>query len=165
MSSERTLIASATNLLARGFQVVPTDRKSKAGEPVNGLFAVARAIHRVLAFKKPARAVAVIDSKAKTRGWPELLVKQLDALPELCRTLGLHVVETDDELNVCASYAKAALDAGDDVIIAAVDKRYAQLVGERVWWFDANKDVRYTIEIVQKRFNAGAGGAVVGAGG
>jgi DNA polymerase-1 len=153
MSSERTLIASATTLLARGFQVVPTDRKSKAGEPVNGLFAVARAIHRVLAFKKPARAVAVIDSKAKTRGWPELLVKQLDALPELCRTLGLHVVETDDELNVCASYAKAALDAGDDVIIAAVDKRYAQLVGERVWWFDANKDVRYTIEIVQKRFN------------
>ncbi|MFO0593813.1 MAG: DNA polymerase [Myxococcaceae bacterium] len=151
--AERTIIASATNLLARGFQVVPTDRKSKSGQVVNGLFAVARALHRVLAMKAPARAIAVIDSKASTRGWPELLFKQVALLPELCRALGFHVVETDEELNVCASYAKAALDAGDDVIIAAVDKRYAQLVGERVWWFDANKDVRYTIEIVQKRFN------------
>lgn len=151
--AERTLIASATNLLARGFQVVPTDRKSTSGQPVNGLFAVARALHRVIAMKRPARAVAVIDAKAATRGWPEILFKQVVLLPELCRALGLTVVESDDELNLCASYAKAAVDAGDDVIIAAVDKRYAQLVTDRVWWFDANKDVRYTIEIVQKRFN------------
>ena len=39
---------------------------------------------------------------------------------------------------IVASYAKAALDLGDDVIIAGVDKRYAQLVSDRLWWFDAN---------------------------
>ncbi|MDP1823431.1 MAG: DNA polymerase [Archangium sp.] len=149
--SERTLIASATNLLWRGFQVVPTDRKSRAGEPVNGLYAVARALTRVLAFKEPARAVAIIDTR-ETR-WPDLLKKQLPALPELLRAFGLQVIETTDELHLVASYAKAALAAGDDVIIAGVDKRYAQLVGEKTWWFDANKDVRYTTEIVQKRFN------------
>jgi DNA polymerase-1 len=149
--AERTLIASATNLLWRGFQVVQTDRKSRAGGPVNGLFAVARAISRVIAFKVPAQAVAVVGPAGAA--WPELLKKQLPALPGLLRALGLHVVESADELNVVASYAKAALDAGNDVIIAGVDKRYAQLVGERVWWFDANKDVRYTTEIVQKRFN------------
>jgi DNA polymerase-1 len=53
---------------------------------------------------------------------------------------------------VVASYARAALEAGDDVIVVGVDKRYAQLVSERLWWYDANKDVRYTPEIVQKRF-------------
>jgi DNA polymerase-1 len=148
---ERTLIASATNLLWRGFQVVPTDRKSRSGDPVNGLFAVARALSRVLTFKEPARAVAIIDTR-ETR-WPELLKRQLPALPELLRAVGLQVIETTDELHLVASYAKAALAAGDDVIIAGVDKRYAQLVGEKVWWFDANKDVRYTTEIVQKRFN------------
>ena len=148
---ERTLIASATNLLWRGFQVVPTDRKSLAGEPVNGLFAVARAIARVIAFKEPARAVALVGPGQPT--WPDLLQKQLAPLPGLLRALGLQVVETTDELNVAASYARAALDAGDDVILAGVDKRYAQLVGEKLWWFDANKDVRYTTEIVQKRFN------------
>ena len=45
-----------------------------------------------------------------------------------------------------------ALDAGDDAIVVGVDKRYAQLVSDRVWWYDANKDARYTPEIVQKRF-------------
>ena len=40
--ADRTLVASATNLLARGYLVVPTDRRSPGGEPVNALFAVAR---------------------------------------------------------------------------------------------------------------------------
>ncbi|MDP3500803.1 MAG: DNA polymerase [Myxococcales bacterium] len=149
--TERTLIASATNLLVRGFQVVPVDRTSRAGEPVNGLFAVARALHRVIATKRPTRALAVIDPTPKA-SWPAALTPQLAQLPELCRALGLHVIESADELNLCASYAHAALALGDDVLIAGVDKRYAQLVGERCWWFDANKDVRYTTEIVQKRF-------------
>ncbi len=152
---DRTLIVSATNLLWRGFQVVPTDRKSRDGAPVNGLFAVARAISKVLTFKEPARAVAIIDAKAQEKPWPDLAKKQIAGLPELLRAFGLQVIEGPDELHVAASYAKAALDAGDDVIIAGVDKRYAQLVGDRVWWFDANKDVRYTTEIVQKRFNVG----------
>jgi len=150
--AERTLIASATNLLWRGFQVVPVDRKSKAGAPVNGLYAVARALTRAISMKPPTRAVAVIDPTAKSSSSPDVLKQQLETLPVLCRALGLEVVESADELNLCASYAKAAVDAGDDVLIAAVDKRYAQLVRENVWWFDANKDLRYTEEIVEKRF-------------
>ena len=152
----RTLVVSATNVLARGFLVVPTDRKSRDGAPVNALFAVARAIHRVMAFKCPARAVAVIDSRPKDAAWPAILEAQLGPLPELLRTLGLHVVEAPDEAHVVASYAQAALDAGDDVVVVGVDKRFAQLVSDRVWWYDANKDVRYTPEIVQKRFNVPA---------
>ncbi len=152
---DRTLVASATNLLRRGFLLIPTDRKSRAGEPVNGLFAVARALHRALAFKRPARAVAVIDARApeSTGPWPDILKAQLAPLPNLLRTLGMHVVESNDELDVVASYATAALAAGDDAIVVGVDKRYAQLVSPRLWWYDANKDARYTIEIVEKRFN------------
>lgn len=149
---ERTLVASATNLLARGFLVVPTDRKSRAGEPVNGLFAVARAIERVIAFKMPARAVAVIDSAAPMPGWPPLLAAQIGMLRPLLEALGVQVVEAADEVHVVASYAHAALAAGDDVIVVGVDKRYAQLVSDRLWWYDANKDTRYTAEIVHKRF-------------
>jgi len=150
--SERTLVVSATNVLARGFLVVPTDRRSPAGAPVNGLFAVARAIQRVIAFKRPARAVAVIDTNAASVLTPAILVAQLAPLRGLLEALGMHVVEAADEVHVVASYVRAALDAGDDAIIVGVDKRYAQLVGERVWWYDANKDTRYTAEIVHKRF-------------
>ena len=149
---DRTLVASATNLLARGFLVVPTDRRSRDGEPVNGLFAVARAIQRVVSFKAPARAVAVIERRPPEAPWPDLLEKQRPRLPELLRALGLTVVESEGEEHLVASYAQAALDRGDDVIVVGVDKRYAQLVSDRLWWYDANKDTRYTAEIVQKRF-------------
>jgi DNA polymerase-1 len=155
--SDRTLVASATNLLARGFLVVPTDRRSRSGEPVNALFAVARAIHRAIAFKAPARAVAVVDANARDAAWPPLLQAQLGQLPPLLTALGLHVVEASDEASMVASYAQAAIDRGDDAIIVGVDKRYAQLVSDRLWWYDANKDARYTAEIVQKRFGVPPG--------
>ena len=150
--SDRTLVASATNLLARGYLVVPTDRRARDGAAVNALFAVARAIHRVLAFKLPARAVAVIEAAPAVAGWPALLVEQLPRLRELVQALGLVVVEAADEPRVVASYARAALAAGGDAIVVGVDKRFAQLVGDRLWWYDANKDARYTPEIVAKRF-------------
>lgn len=150
--ADRTLVASASNLLARGYLAVPTDRKNAGGEPVGALFAVARALGRVIAFKAPARAVAVLDAAAAERAWPPLLAAQLPALAPLLEAHGLHVVRTADEAHAVASYAQAALDAGDDVIVVGMDKRFAQLVGERLWWYDANKDARYTPEMVQKRF-------------
>lgn len=149
---DRTLVASGSNLLARGYLVIPTDRRSPDGEPVNALYAVARAIHRALAFKIPTHAVAVIEPAKEA--WPELLRAQHARLPKLFEVLGLGVVEVspDEEVHVAASYARAAVEAGNDVMLAGVDKRYAQLVGDRLWWYDANKDVRYTQEIVVKRF-------------
>ena len=152
--SERTLVIAATNLLSRGFLVVPTDRKSRTGAPVNGLYAVARAVLHVIGWKVPARAVAVLDVRG--REWHPLLVPQLEQLPQLLRALGLQVVEADDEVHVVAGYTRAAVAAGDDVVIVGVDKRFAQLVTETVWWYDANKDARYTPEIVQKRFGVAA---------
>jgi DNA polymerase-1 len=149
---DRMLVASGTNLLARGFQTVPTDRMSRDGAPVNALFAVARAIHRVLASRAPARAVAVIDAAPNDAAWPPMLKEQLATLPELLRALGLHVVVGPEEHHLVASYAEAARAEGDDVVVIGVDKRYAQLVGEGVSFYDANKDVRYTPEIVEKRF-------------
>lgn len=149
--TERTLIAAATNVLVRGYQLVPLERVSKQGEPANGLFAVARALTRVLAFKQPARAVAVINPEVKST-WPEPLKRQHPQLSALCSALGFSVVESRDELHLCASYAQAALELGDDVLIAAVDKRCGQLVSDEVSWFDTNKDVRYTPDIIKKRF-------------
>lgn len=149
---DRTVVASGTNILACGFQVVPTDRRSPAGDPVNALFAVARAIHRVLQFKRPARAVAVIGSDVDAARWPPLLAAQLPALPGLLGALGFRVVEAPREGDLVASFAAAARAAGDDVIVIGRDKRFAQLVSDHVWWYDSNKDVRYTEDIVRKRF-------------
>jgi DNA polymerase-1 len=152
---DRTLVISATNVLASGYMVVPTDRRSPAGEPVNALFAVARAIARVLAFKLPSRAVAVIGNDLDTEKWPDILRVQLARLPSVLSGLGVHVVQAPGEQQVVASYAAAALAAGDDAIVIGRDKRFAQLVSDRVWWYDSNKDVRYTADVVHKRFTVG----------
>jgi DNA polymerase-1 len=151
--SDRTLIVSATNLLARGFLVVPVDRRSREGAPANGLYAVARAVLHVLDWKLPSHAVAIVDRDS--REWPPLLRPQLEQLPPLLRALGLTVVEAPDEPHLVASYARAAVDAGEDAVVVGADKRYSQLVTESVWWYDANKDARYTPEIVKKRFSVG----------
>lgn len=152
---ERTLVASATNILVSGYMIVPTDRRSPAGDPANALFAVVRAIHRVIEYKLPARAVAVIGTNVARETWPPLLQQQLPALPGLLRDIGIRVVEAEDEHHVVASYVQAARDAGDDVIVVGRDKRFAQLVSDHVWWYDSNKDVRYTADIVHKRFTVG----------
>jgi DNA polymerase-1 len=153
---DRTLIVSATNVLARGYFAVPIDRRSPAsGEPVNALFATVRALARAVAFKVPARAVAVVEAKPAIETWPEVLRQQLPKLVPLLHGLGLATVEVEGELHVVASYARAGIDAGDDVIVVGTDKRYAQLVDDHVWWYDANKDARYTIEMVTKRFGVG----------
>ncbi|MEW5740113.1 MAG: DNA polymerase [Myxococcota bacterium] len=154
---ERTLIVAATNTLVRGYAVVPTDRLSDAGAPVNALFAVTRALVNGLAFKQPARAVALVASGPTPADWPPALAQQATHLPALLRAFGFPVVETSDELHLCAAYARAALEAGDDVIIVGADKRLAQLVGEGVWWYDPNKDARYTVDMVKKRFGVAPG--------
>jgi DNA polymerase-1 len=153
--AERTLVASGSNLLTRGFLVTPTDRVARDRSPAGALFAVARAIRRVIGWKTPARAVAVIEQDPARDRWPPLLAAQLAPLPELLAALGFTVAVAPDEVRVVAAYARAAVAAGDDAVVIGVDKRYAQLVGDRLSWYDANKDVRYTPEIVTKRFGVG----------
>src|SRR5258707_439818 len=152
----RTLIVSPTKVLARGFLVIPTHRRSPSGDPVNALFSVARGVLRGIAFKTPARAISVVESEPAIGAWSPILRDQLPHLAELVRALGCHVIEARGEVHVVASYARAALEAGDDVVVVGVDKRYAQLVGDRLWWYDANKDARYTPEMVHKRFGVPA---------
>ncbi|MBA3395917.1 MAG: hypothetical protein H0T89_25015 [Deltaproteobacteria bacterium] len=86
---DRTLIVSATNVLARGYYAVPTDRVSERGEPVNALFAVARGVVKAIAFKVPARAIAVIDAAPPSTTWPLQLQAQGPALRPLLEALGL----------------------------------------------------------------------------
>jgi DNA polymerase I len=153
----RTLIVHATHLLGRGFLVVSTDRSSDAGEPTNALFAVTRALTRALGQKTPDHAVAVLDTAHPLEAAPPALRSQLEALPALLQAHGLSVVASPHAADLVASYTQAALDAGHDVVVVGSEKRLAQLVGDRVWWYDAYKDVRYTPELVKKRFEVAPG--------
>ncbi len=146
----RTLVVHATHLLRRGFLVVSTDRRNDAGMPANALYALTHALRRALAFKTPDYAVAVVEPDPVADA--PLLATQLEALAALLKLHGVSVVAAPEPAGVVASYTRAALAAGHDVVVVGSDKRLAQLVEDRVWWYDAYKDVRYTPELVRKRF-------------
>jgi len=152
--TRRVLVAHASNLLARGFLTSASDRMAENGQPTNALFAVARALLRALAFKEPEFAVAVIDAEPNDAS-PPLLKQQAERLAEVFTIHGMRVVRASNPADVVASYTRAALDDGCDVVVVGSDKRLAQLVSDEVWWYDAYKDVRYTPELVRKRFEVG----------
>src|ERR1700712_4323665 len=151
--TDGVVLAPATNLLVRGALIATPGRTTRAGAPSHVRFAITRALLQALSFKAPALAVAVFDATV-----PELapaLRAELDSLPELFEKLGFQTVTAHEPANVVASYARAAIEQRHDVVIVGSDKRLAQLVDENTWWYDAYKDVRYTAELVRKRFDVG----------
>jgi DNA polymerase-1 len=150
--SERCLVVDAESLLRKGYESVPDDRNAPDGSPVGALFAAIRALRRGIAFKEPEVAVAVMAPKNDSDTRPPRLVAQHGRFGDLLRAHGIHVVVADRPTDVVAAYTRAALGTGRDVVIVGSDKRLAQLVGDGVWWYDAYKDVRYTPELVRKRF-------------
>ena len=146
----RALVVHATDVLLRGFHTAATDMQAPDGTPTNALHALTGGLRRALAFKIPDRAVAVLQ--AGELDGPDLLIAQTPRLPSLIETHGIQVVTSADAAQTVASYVRQAVEAGLDVVVVGGDKRLAQLVGERVWWYEPFKDVRYTPEIVRKRF-------------
>lgn len=150
---DRAVIALATNLLVRGALVASPGRKTRDGAPSHVRFAITRALSQAISFKTPDVAVAVFDANAPQVA-PELRV-ELDGLRALFAAHGFVNVDAERAADVVASYTRAALESGYDVVVVGSDKRLAQLVGGETWWYDAYKDVRYTAETVRKRFDVG----------
>ncbi len=91
-----------------------------------------------------------------TRTWtaflPPSVAAQHGLLPGVLQAHGFTVVVGPGPVHLAASYVQAALEAGFDAMVVATDKRLAQLVAGDVWWYDPYKRVRYTPELVHKRF-------------
>jgi len=150
--TRRLLIAHAPSLLRKGLKVAAGERFDPDGEPTNALYVAAQSLRRALAWKRPDLAVVLDDASEPASDAGRA---QKPGLLRLFESHGFHVVNVEDALLGVASYAKAALAAGCDVVAMGSDKRLAQLVGPKTWWYDAYKDVRYTSELVEKRFDVG----------
>lgn len=151
--AQRVVIALATNLLVRGALVATPGRMARDGSRSHVRFAITRALLQAISFKAPDLALAVFEAEAPELA-PELRA-ELDGLPELFSHHGFTSIVTERAADLVASYTRAALETGADVVVVGSDKRLAQLVGDRAWWYDAYKDVRYTAELVRKRFDVG----------
>ena len=149
--TERVVAVLATHLLTRGALIATPGRTAQDGTPSHVRFAVTRALLQALSFKTPDYAIAVFDAEAPSLS--PALSAELSQLPTLLSELGFHCVRSPRPADTIAAYTREALAARCDVVIVGSDKRLAQLVQEGVWWYDAYKDVRYTPELVRKRFD------------
>ena len=141
---DRVLVVLATNLLLGGFEA--------SSDPEAALLAATKAVLRALAFREPTLAIALIDAEPDFGAYPPSVRSQHGTLQRLLAEHGLGTLVVDDPIQIAASYVQAATDAGHDAMVVATDKRFAQLVSADVWWYDAYKRVRYTPELVRKRF-------------
>ncbi|MEM9692874.1 MAG: DNA polymerase [Myxococcota bacterium] len=150
--SERMVIVHGTDLLRRGFLTAAPDATTSVdGRPTHALYGLIRALRTALGFKTPRVGVAIVDSTVALA--EPALREQATVLPDLLRAHGFVVLDLEDAVHLVASYTEAALGHDYDVVIVGSDKRLAQLVQrDRVWWYDAYKDVRYTPDSVRKRF-------------
>lgn len=146
--TRRAVILQASDLLVRGDLAVSPETTGPAGEPVNALLATVRALRRTLAMRTPDDGIALLGPAPRARA----LKQQHAGMAEVLRLHGFQVVQVDDPTHAAGRYVRAAQAAGHDVVVVGYDKRLGQLVDERTWFYDAYKDVRYTPEVIFKRF-------------
>ena len=124
------------------------------GEPTNAIYGFVKTVRRMVKDLSPDLAAIIWDAgipkrrsdlqpayKETRSEMPDLMRPQLTFIQDLAPKLGfaslfLPDTEADD---LMASYALAARDRGDEVILATNDKDLFQLVGDRVKVYSTNK--------------------------
>ena len=166
-SSERVVLVDGTGLLYRAYHAIPTNLKTTQGLPTNAIFGFARMFRKVLSGRRPAygavvfdapgrthRSVAFADYKAHRPRMPDTLQQQLPYVDTLVEAHNFPVVrvpgiEADD---VIATLCARAVQAGHEVWIVSGDKDVAQLVSERVRWFEPTKELLFDGDRVFRRW-------------
>ncbi len=157
MSNKSTLyLIDGSSYLYRAFHALPNLNNS-AGEPTGALLGVANMLKRLLNEEQPEYIAVVFDAKGPTfrhelypqykanrPPMPSELRKQVDAILDFTRLLGLPLlqvegVEADD---VIGTLAREAEEAGLDCVISTGDKDMAQLVSEQTTLTNTMTDTR-----------------------
>lgn len=152
----------------RAYFSLPSSIRDREGSPANAVRGFTDFLLRYLADEGPTHVSCLFDEslttsfrndyypeyKAQRDLPPEELVKQLDACQRVSRALGLSTYsdkryEADD---LIATLAKPVVEAGHEVVVVSADKDLAQLVGERVVFYDFAKKARYGRDEVKERF-------------
>jgi DNA polymerase-1 len=167
MSGKFTLyLIDGSSYLYRAFHALPNLTNS-AGEPTGALLGVANMLRRLLNEAAPDHIAVVFDArgptfrhelyteyKANRPPMPSELAKQVTAIHELVKTLGLPLlqisgVEADD---VIGTLAKNAEESGMNCVISTGDKDLAQLVTDSTTLVNTMTNTELDRQGVQQKF-------------
>jgi 5'-3' exonuclease len=168
MSETTVHLVDASPYIFRGYFSIPSSFRNPAGQPVNAVYGFAQFL-RKLREVEPITHLALaydrsLDTSFRNRFYPEYkaqrekappeLEAQLRACERLAEALGVpglahREYEADDFI---ATLCRRFVEAGCRVVVVSNDKDLAQLVGERVTFFDFARDERYDAEAVVEKF-------------
>ena len=151
--SRRALVVHASNLLERGFlsnihrsplTSGQSDQRACTRSPVRST---------VVSRSRSPNSRSRLSTKADSdKNWSPDLQEQASKMTEILVAHGFPILVSPNPADLVAALTASARVAGCDVVVIGSDKRLAQLVADDVWWYDPYKDVRYTPELVRKRF-------------
>ena len=149
----RLLLVDGSGYLFRAFFALPPMTRPD-GKPVNAVFGFTNMLWKLLQEHPDDHVVVVFDAgkksfrndlyeayKANREEAPAELVPQFPLVREAARAFDLPVVEVEglEADDLIASYARAAREAGEEVVVVSSDKDLMQLVGEGVSMWDPLK--------------------------
>ena len=162
----KVCLIDGSGYIFRAFYALPT-MNAPDGTPVNAVYGFMTMFMRLLktipcdycvvlldAKRENFRNQYFADYKATRAEVPELLVPQFDLIHQAVEVMGLPYVlqegyEADD---LIATYAKAAVDSGNEAVVVSADKDLMQLIRPGVTYYDGMKDKFFTPEDVKEKF-------------
>jgi DNA polymerase I len=124
-------------------------------EPTNAVYGYVKTLQKMLQDIKPDFAAVIFDAgkpaarlaiqenyKANRAETPADLVTQFSAIDRVIDALGFKrlSIEGEEADDLIASYAREALKNNYEVVIGTNDKDIMQLVGEKCWIYQTDKD-------------------------
>ncbi|MEE6208191.1 MAG: 5'-3' exonuclease H3TH domain-containing protein, partial [Alphaproteobacteria bacterium] len=161
----KVCLIDGSGYIFRAFYALPT-MNAPDGTPVNAVYGFMTMFMRLLktipcdycvvlfdAKRENFRNQYFADYKATRAEVPELLIPQFDLIHQAVEVMGLPYVlqegyEADD---LIATYAKAAVDAGNEAVVVSADKDLMQLIRSGVTYYDGMKDKFFTPEDVKEK--------------
>jgi DNA polymerase-1 len=155
-SSKTLYLVDGTSQLFRAYYAI-SGLTNAEGLPTNAIYGFTTMLRKLLRDEQPSyvgvafdlgrrvfRHEAYADYKANRPPAPEDLTIQVPYAKEICRALGLAILELGgyEADDLIATLAARARGAGFDVVIVASDKDLLQLVGQGVTVWNPSKDVR-----------------------
>ena len=171
-SAIRLYLVDGSGFIFRAFHALPPLTRKSDGVPIGAVSGFCNMIWKLLVDMKtsaeaPTHLAVIFDHSEKTfrnklydkykahrPPPPEDLVPQFPLVREATLAFGVPAIELPgyEADDLIAAYACKVRDMGGEVVIVSSDKDLMQLVGPRVFMFDAMKNVRIGIEQVAEKF-------------
>ena len=171
-SAIRLYLVDGSGFIFRAFHALPPLTRKSDGVPIGAVSGFCNMIWKLLVDMKtsaeaPTHLAVIFDHSSKTfrndlydlykanrPPLPEDLIPQFPLVREATLAFGVPAIELEgyEADDLIAAYACKVRDMGGEVVIVSSDKDLMQLVGPRVFMFDAMKNVRVGIEQVAEKF-------------